>query len=956
MSHDPEAARPAPDALIDEAGRARRGRLKVFLGAAPGVGKTYAMLEEAQRRRVEGVDVVVAVVEGHGRAETEALVRGLEVVPRRMISHRGRPFSEMDLDAVLARRPALALVDEFAHTNIPGSRHEKRYQDVRELIDAGIDVLTTLNIQHLDSLNDIVQRITRIRVRETLPDDVLAMADEIELIDLPPDDLIRRLRDGKVYLGDQARRAVAHFFSRGNLTALRELALRAAAERVDDEMIRYMRAHAVPGPWPARERLMVCVGPGAEAESVVRAARRMADRSRMPWIAVHVETSHAHGEDTDDTARDRANRALRLAERLGAEVAVLPRPAHSRRMVDDLLALARDRNVSRILVGRAAGGSGIGRRVRQWLHGGGLAAALLRRAAGFDLTVIAADPGPEDGDNRDERLQVTAPPASFGPQELGLVGMAVGGAVAVAAVVETVLPLPNLSLVFLIAVLVVAIRGGLWPSIAASIASFVAYNFFFTAPYHTLAMSRTEDILTIVFFLIAATLTGNLAGRLRERVQAEGQAARRVGNLYDFARKAAGAANIDDVAWAVVSHVARTLQCDAVLLLPDTEAEGGLRIGAGFPPEDRLTPANRAAAEWAWRHGRPAGWSSDTLPASDWLFVPMQAARGPVGLVGVSFSGGQRPRSLRPDQRQLLEAVVDQAALAVDRTNLAADIEAEKLKGETDALRAALLSSISHDLRTPLVSIIGAASSLKTLGEALTPAERGDLADTVHDEARRLDAYVQNLLDMTRLGHGALEPRRDWVDLADLVGRVRQRLRRLPDARRLEVRIDPDLPLLHVDGALIEQVLVNLVDNAIKYGGPDGAITIRAGLVAAAGGAPVDIGRADIRPIDIRVEDDGPGIPPADREAVFDMFHRVRAGDAQPAGTGLGLAICRGFVEAHGGRITAGPATADGRGTAITIRLPAPAPPAPPPPDEGAGAGEGEGGDHPDGADPETTT
>ncbi|MBA76004.1 MAG: two-component sensor histidine kinase [Tistrella sp.] len=910
-----DADRPAPEALIEDAKRERRGRLKIFLGAAPGVGKTYAMLEEAQRRRAEGTDVAVAVVETHGRAETEALLRGLEVIPRRILTHRGRSFPEMDLDAVLARRPALALVDEFAHTNVPGARHEKRFQDVAELIDAGIDVLTTLNVQHLESLNDIVQRITRIRVRETLPDDVLAMADEIELIDLPPDDLIRRLREGKVYLGDQARRAVLHFFSRGNLTALRELALRAAAERVDEEMIRYMRAHAVPGPWPARERLMVCIGTGAEAEAVVRAGRRMADRARLPWIAVHVETGAGAASAGDYTPQDRANRALRLAERLGAEVTVLPRPVHARRLADELVALARERNVSRIVIGRAPR--------RPWWRrlgaGGGLAEALVSRATGFELTVIAAETGATAAAAEPGRLQAEAPGPHFGPRELALIGVSVAAAALVSTLVEMILPLPNVSLVFLIAVLVVAVRGGLWPSIAASVLSFFAYNFFFTVPHHTFQVSRTEDILTIVFFLIAAALTGNLAGRLRERVQAERQAARRVGNLYDFARKAAGAADVDDVAWAVVSHVARTLQCDAVLLLP--EPDGGLRIGAGFPPEDRLTPANRAAAEWAWRHERPAGWSSDTLPASDWLFVPMKAARGPVGLVGVSFGGRDgRPKQLGPEQRRLLEAVVDQAALAVDRTLLAADIERERLKGEADALRAALLSSISHDLRTPLVSIIGAASSLKSLGEALDPGARGELADTIHDEARRLDAYVQNLLDMTRLGHGALALRRDWVDLAELAGRVRGRLARQLGGRQLDVVVPEGLPLLHVDAVLMEQVLVNLVDNAVKHGGPDGRITIAAALA--------DRGRS----IDIRVEDDGPGIPEADREAVFDMFHRVKAGDSQPAGTGLGLAICRGFVEAHGGTIRA-EAGAGGQGTRIVIRLTVAEPPAPPPED-----------------------
>lgn len=889
--------RPQPEALLEQAAREHRGRLKIFLGAAPGVGKTYAMLEDAQRRRKEGADIVIGIVESHGRLETEALMRGLEAIPRQLLSYRGRLLSELDLDAVLARRPALVLVDELAHTNVPGSRHEKRFQDVEELLDAGIDVMTTLNVQHLESLNDIVARITRIRVRETLPDSVLELADEIELIDLPPDELIQRLRAGKVYLRDQAHRAVNHFFSRGNLTALRELALRAAAERVDSQMISYMRAHAIPGPWPASDRLLACIGDGPGAESLVRAAKRAADRQRMPWIALHVLREEAASE----RGRDQAAAALQLAEQLGGEAVTLPSAADT---VDEILDYAAGRNVTRLMVGRPRA-----RRLPLPRLRASITEQLARRAGHYDVTIVAA-----------ESVEAPAPPTIRADETQRPIslrdGLLVAGTVtlstALAFVADFFLDVPNLSLIFLTGVLMVAIRLGLWPSVLASLLSFFAYNFFFTVPYHTFAVHQTEDLLTIFFFLVIATLTGNLAGRLRERADHTRQTARRIANLYEFSRRVASAAEIDDVAWAVVSHVANTLQCQAVILLPKDGKAGGLEIAAGFPPEDHLTTANWAAAEWAWQHDKPAGWASETLPGSDWLFLPMDTPNGPVGLVGVCFADRTRPLTMA--QRRLLSAVVDQAALAVERTNLARDIEEKRLLTETESLRAALLSSISHDLRTPLVSILGSAGSLQSYGDRIPPAQRAELLETIQDEAERLNRFVQNLLDMTRLGYGALTPKRDWIDLRDVIGRARQRLKKPLAAFRLSVELAEDLPLLHADAVLLEQVMANLLDNATKYAPPGTPITIAA--------------RPSDGMVELRVSDRGPGIPPADRAAVFDMFYRVRGGDREKAGTGLGLAICRGIVEAHGGsiRVEDGP---DG-GASIVVTLPCPAAPAAP--------------------------
>ncbi|MGE0665543.1 MAG: DUF4118 domain-containing protein [Sphingomonadales bacterium] len=881
---DPD--RPSPDVLLHQA-QEGRGRLKIFLGAAPGVGKTYAMLEDARRKQAEGVDVVIGIVESHGRSETEALTHGLKSVPRKQMAYRERTLPEMDLDALLARKPQLALVDELAHTNVPGSRHGKRFQDVEELLAAGIDVYTTLNIQHLESLNDIVARITRIRVRETLPDKVLELADEIELVDLTPDDLIQRLREGKVYLRDQASRAVNHFFTRGNLTALRELALRAAAERVDQQMLSYMAAHAIPGPWPTQDRIMVCVDESPGSENVIRSAKRMADRQKAPWIAVHVVTHR--DELLPEDAKDRLVAHMQLAEQLGAEAVTLPSDA---RVAEELLAYAARRNVQRIIIGRP-------RRFRlKRLLLSSVTDDVLGAGADYDVTIVAATVRTE---SQEPQLLAT-PPRRFEPRAFIEATAIVGVATVISYVVDTLLPLPNVSLVFLTGVLITAIRLGLWPSIYASVISFLAYNFFFTVPFHTFSISQPEDTLTIFFFLLVAALVSNLGARLRSKAEATRINARRTENLYEFSRRVAAATGIDDVAWAVVSHVATSLQCQSVILLPGAN---GLEIAAGFPPEDTLTSANRAAADWAWEHGKPAGWSSETLPASDWLFVPMAMHEKSVGLVGVLFPG--RETQFTTEQRRLLMALVDQAALAVERTNLARDIEDQRLLTETEALRQALLSSVSHDLRTPLVSIIGSVTTLQEYDSTLTTAFRGELMATIHEEAQRLNRFVQNLLDMIRLGYGGVGLRADWIDLHEILGRAREKAATQLEGHAVVIDLADDVPLLYADGVLIEQVFANLLDNAAKY---------------SPAGAPIRVTAAsEDGQVVVRVIDQGPGIPPEHRDAVFDMFFRVRSGDRQPAGTGLGLAICRGFVEAHGGsiRAEAGP---DGIGAAIMVRLP----------------------------------
>ena len=882
-------SRPQPDALLAEAAKEGRGRLKIFLGAAPGVGKTYAMLEAAQRRRADGLDVVVGVVETHARSETERLVSGLEIVPRARIPYGGRLLAEMDLDGLLARRPKLALVDELAHTNVPGSRHAKRWQDVEELLAAGIDVYSALNIQHLESLNDVVARIARVKVRETVPDKVLELADDIELIDLPPDELIERLREGKVYVQDQIARAIQNFFSKGNLTALRELAMRVAADRVDAQMAAHMRSHAIPGPWPTQDRVLVCVNEAPVSKALVRAAKRMAERSRTDWIAASVATPQS--EHLPDAAKDSIAETLRLAETLGAEISTINAESH---VADEILAFARSRNVSRIVIGRPRP-----RLFTAWFVRETVAEEIIRKGADFEVTIVSADPG----EGRSSLIRGPSATPERDPKAYIAATVAVATSTSVAVMINRLFPVESLSLFFLVAVLAIAARFGLWPSIYASLLAFLGYNFFLTEPFFTFEVANQDLVLTLLLFLAVAIVTGSLAARLRDQANAQRAIAKRTANLFDFSRKVASVASLDDVVWAAVTHVASTMQCSALILMPDPSRK--LAIVGGMPPEDQLEARDWGAAEWAWDRHEPAGWSSETLPSATWLFLPMKSADKVHGLLGVQFGTRQY---ITTEERRLVESLVDQVGIAIERTRLAADMEQSRLLAETENLRAALLSSVSHDLRTPLVSIIGAASSLIEADQALGETGRRSMAETIRDEGERLNRYVQNLLDMTRLGYGALSVKREPVDLREVVGRALRRLERDLAAHRVVRDMPAGLPDASGDPVLLEQVVTNILDNAAKYAPAGSDVTIWAG-------------QKD-RSVLLVISDQGPGIPEPDRPHVFDMFFRVRTGDGQPGGTGLGLAIAKGIVDAHGGSVRVEPASADGRGTRISISLP----------------------------------
>jgi two-component system sensor histidine kinase KdpD len=888
--------RPSPDALLEAARRDydQAGQLKIFVGAAPGVGKTYEMLQSARAKLKAGVDVVVGVVETHGRAETEALLEGLEVLPRKRLEYRDQVLGEMDLDAVIARRPRLALVDELAHTNAPGSRHPKRYLDVEELLSHGIDVYTAVNIQHIESLNDVVAQITHVRVRETVPDSVFDRADAIELIDLTPDDLIQRLKEGKVYVPRQAERALEHYFSPGNLTALRELALRRTAERVDEQLLTHMQANAIAGPWAAGERILVCLSEDPRAAGLVRYTKRLADRLHAPWTAISIETRRSL--QLTDEQRDRLADTLRLAEALGGEALTIP--GVGRRIADDVIGFAQANNVTQIIIGKAT---------RSWwfeIMRGSVVHDLVRRAGNISVNVIAGDELPAGAAAAKSAVQTAARAEPFDPKPylMALVIVAIG--LAAAEMIQRPFGTENVDLVFLTAVVSVAVRYGLWPSLLASVASSLCYNFFFLPPVYTFTITDPTNVAAFFFFMLIALLVSNVGSRVRTQAVAAMGRVRTTESLYAFSRKLAGTATLDDVLWATAYQTALMLKVRVVLLLPEQEV---LTVKAGYPPEDQLDKADLAAANWAWANDRTAGRGSDTLPGAKRLFLPMRTGRGPIGVIGIDDD--RAGPLLTPDQRRLLDALMDQGALAIERVQLVEDMDRVKRTVESDRLRAALLTSISHDLKTPLASVLGAASTLRDLSGGLSDAERRDLLATVIDESERLNRFIANLLDMTKLESGAVVPNTTRQDIGEIIGSALRRAGKMLAGHKVLLDLAADLPMLELDAVLFEQVLFNLLDNAAKYAPAGTTISIRT--------------VRDRDSILLQIVDEGDGIPPAELESVFDKFYRAQKGDHVRPGTGLGLAISRGFVEAMRGTISAAN-RADRSGAVLTIRLPIP--------------------------------
>ena len=881
-----EPRRPDPDALLAEAAKAGRGRLKVFLGMAPGVGKTYEMLSAARRRKEAGCDVLVGVVETHGRKETEALLDGMEVLARQPLEAKGRSYLEFDIDAALQRRPGLLLVDEYAHSNAPGSRHPKRWQDVEELLAAGIDVWTTLNVQHLESLVDVVWKITGVRQRETVPDSALSRAADIELVDITPDELRQRLEEGKVYLPDTARMAAANFFKPENLTALRELALRRMAQTVDDQLLHAMRQRGVEGPWAAGERIVVLVGPGVAASSLVRAGRRLSDMMMdAPWTVATIERPSRPSPDAAGAARITA--AFKLAEQLGGSTVVLTGDD----IVETLLQYARRNNVTQIVVGKS-------RRAR-WraLFGQALIPALVERAQGAALHIVTEQAQP-DG-------EAGPPPRRRAPRwkllrgHLASIGF-VAIASAVAALLDQMHQGADLAMIFLVSVLASALLFGLTPAVTAAAVSALAYNFLFLEPRLSFAIGHATDVLTFVVFFAVALVTGWMAGRIRDQAMAMSRRASAITALLAASRTLSASAKQEETARALAEQLAAASGGEAIVLLPDGD---DVTPAAGSPTLKPLGAADQAAARWAWQHGEPAGADTGTLPNAAWTFRPLQGIKARSGVAGIEAHTIQGE-----DGERFVSALLDQGAVALERAEFAADAaDAEALR-RSDKLRSALLNSVSHDLRTPLSTVLGSATTLLEYGKSLDEKVQLDLLSSIREEAERLNRYVGNLLDMTRLEGGGLNIRSDWVDVRDVLGTAADRHARRLGRRTVTRDFPPMLTLVKADPALLEQALVNILENAIAYSPDDSTIELAA--------------YEDRNNVVISIEDEGRGIPTAELERVFEKFRRMEEATDRGKGAGLGLAISKGFVEAMGGRIAAASPIHDGRGTRILISMP----------------------------------
>jgi two-component system sensor histidine kinase KdpD len=879
--------RPDPDALLARVNaaeaRAAQGRLKLFFGAAPGVGKTYAMLEAAKALRGRGVDVLIGVIESHGRAETEALAAGLERLPPREVDYKGRRLLDFDLDAALRRRPALLLIDELAHTNAPGGRHPKRWQDVEELLDAGIDVYSTLNVQHLESLDDVVRAITGITVAEKVPDRILERAAEVVLVDLPPDDLLRRLREGKVYVPDQAGRALANFFRKGNLLALRELALRRTADRVDDEMRTYRLEHVGGEVWPAQEAMLVCVGPRPGGDLLVRNAARLAQSQNVRWHAVYVE---APGVGRLSRAqRAEILRVLRLATELGAETATLS----AQDVAPALAAYARRHNLRRLVLGRSDR-----RGSARWLWRFGLGARLARAAPELDLLLIGhpvAGPPPaaatpaEDEDASKPRwprylYSLLASAATFG----------------LAWPLTDHLEHVNIVMCFLLSVVLVAMRWGRGPAAQAALVNVLIFDFFFVAPQLSLTVHDAEYLVTFAVMVIVGLVIGQLTSGLRYQARVASYREERAQHLYAVARSLSAASTTLEVAATARRFVEQSLRCRAQVLV----AEGGALLPMGGEPDASL---DLGLARWTLDHGTPAGHGTDTLPASRHLFVPLVA---PEEIRGVLAVEPANPRRLMiPEQRRLLETFAALTAIALERVHFVTYAQTTALKVESERLRNTLLAALSHDLRTPLTALVGQAETVALAagrGAVVEPAQ----VQAIGDQARRLASLVDSLLEMARLQSGGVHLRRDWQSIEELVGAALRAGEAALAGHPTTLEIPADLPLVRCDALLIERVLVNLLENAAKFGPPAGTIGVRAEVAGDA--------------LAITVSDQGPGLAPEEAGALFEKFARGRTETAVP-GVGLGLAICRAIVEAHGGKIDVLPRE-PGHGARFRFTLP----------------------------------
>jgi two-component system sensor histidine kinase KdpD len=879
--------RPDQDQLLqrarEEEERKREGQLKIFFGAAPGVGKTYAMLESARQKRSEGVEVVVGLAETHGRKETEALLEGLEILPRRNVEYRGTTLKEFDVDAALRRKPTLILVDELAHSNAPGSRHKKRWQDVYELLGAGITVYTTMNVQHLESLNDVVSQITGITVRETVPDFLLDRADEIELIDLPPDDLLQRMKEGKVYIAEQAAAAVKNFFRKGNLIALRELALRRTADRVDEQMQVYRLNKGITDIWPAGERIMVCIGANPRSIRLIHAARRLASVLRTEWIAIYVEAP-SRVKPSERDIRQLADH-MRLAESLGAETVTLS----GQRMSEEILRYARSRNVSKIIIGKPTHP-----RWKDKLFGSPLD-EIVRGSGDIDIYVIT-------GDISEPHIhpEPASRPRIWRKREWAWSILTVTACTGLAKLMSSFFERLDIAMLYLLGVVIIASRTSKWPSLFAAVLSIAAFDFFFVPPFYTFAVGDIRFFLTFTVMFIVSVVISRLTIRVRQQAEAARLRERRTGALYKLSRDLVRERGTERLAEISIKHVSEVFDSHVAILIPDNQNHlvPAVSAAVSFTPDQQEI----SVAQWVYEHRQPAGIGTDTLPGAKALYLPLVASSGVIGVVGISPKNAGD--GFEPEQFHYLEAFVNQTAIAIERSFLGESAQRALLKAETESLRNTLLSSISHDLRTPLSAITGAATTLLQKDVAFDKNTRAELLQTIQEEAEHLNRIIKNVLDMTRLESGAIRLNKEWQPLEEIVGAVLNRLGDRLNDHPVTVKLQGNLPLIPFDSLLLEQVFMNLFDNAIKYSPP---------------GTPLELSASEsFYTVTVELADRGPGIPPGEEDHIFDKFVRGRSSGG---GVGLGLAICRTIISAHGGKIWA--ENREGGGAVFRFTLPA---------------------------------
>ena len=892
--------RPDPDQLLEhvqaEEARAKRGHLRIFFGSSAGVGKTYAMLEAARAVRAAGTDVVLGYIEPHGRVETERLTEGLPRLPTLTVRYRELERAEFDLDAALARHPAILLVDELAHSNLtggePAPRHPKRWQDVEELLEAGIDVWTTVNVQHLESLNDLIVQTTGVQQRETLPDHVFDKADEVELIDLPPDDLLARLRAGKIYVHEDAANAVERFFRKPNLMALREIALRRVADRVEAAARDSAAGDRTPRSRLASDRVLVATGPDAQSEQLIRVGKRLADALDADWTVVYVETPALL--KLSEAQRNRRIELLRLGESLGAETVTLDGPT----AVEALLEYAATRHVTRIIVGSPK------RYGWRALVRPSTATELARRARGFDvITVAATDTNKPETARPPGGLERLASPVPWSRYIWAVVLTAI--CTLVAFVMYPHLDIVNLVMVYLLGVTVAGLRLGRGPSTVATVLSVGCFDFFFVPPRFNFAVSDAQYLITFAVMLLISLVIATLMASVRQQTRVSGARERRTALLYAMSRELAATRGTANMCRVAVRHVAEVFRCQVVVLLPD--ATGRLHFPSDPPGETSLRGADLAVAQWVTDHGRQAGLGTDTLPAAAALYVPLGDVNRPLGVLAVLPEN--RRRVMLPEQRHLLETFAGQTGLALERALLAEQAESARISVEGESLRNTLLASISHDLRTPLAVMAGAGSTLAEHGDSLDAATRSALARSIETKAREMSELISNVLDLMRFESGQMLLRSDWQTLDELIEPALRRLEEPLARYRVELRLPAELPPVYVDGSLITQVFTNLLDNIVKYTPAGTHIQIS---------AAVDNGG-----LRVTVDDDGPGLPVGDPARLFEKFQRG-TGEGTIVGVGLGLAICRAIIRAHGGEIEAG--ARPGGGARIELTLPTVAP------------------------------